>query len=57
MADYHTKPQSDRPAEMKTRPCLVCKTPFQSEWSGERICRRCKSAKGWRSGTARQRSA
>jgi hypothetical protein len=34
---YYTEP--------KTGPCLVCKTQFQSEWSGERICRRCKSAK------------
>ena len=46
----HTKPEAERHVEPKTRPCLVCKTPFQSEWSGERICRRCKSGKIWRSG-------
>src|SRR5581483_4768217 len=45
----HTKPEPERYIEPKIRPCLVCKTPFQSEWSGERICRRCKSAKIWRS--------
>ena len=46
----HTKPEAERHVEPKTRPCLVCKTPFQSEWSGERVCRRCKSGKIWRSG-------
>jgi hypothetical protein len=46
----HTKPEADQQVEPKTRPCLVCKTPFLSEWSGERICRRCKSAKIWRGG-------
>jgi hypothetical protein len=45
-----TKSEPERYIEPKTRLCLVCKTPFQSEWSGERICRRCKSAKIWRSG-------
>jgi hypothetical protein len=44
---YYTEP--------KTGPCLVGKTQFQSEWSGERICRRCKSAKIWRSGVLRRR--
>lgn len=46
----HKKPEAERPAEAKTRPCLVCKSSFPSEWSGERICRRCKSGKTWRSG-------
>jgi hypothetical protein len=46
----HTKPEPERPVEPQTRPCLVCKTPFLSAWSGERICRRCKSGKIWRSG-------
>ena len=46
----HTKPEPEQHTEPKTRPCLVCKTPFLSEWSGERICRRCKSAKIWRGG-------
>jgi hypothetical protein len=34
----------------KIRKCLICKSPFQSAWAGERICRRCKSTSGWRSG-------
>jgi hypothetical protein len=47
---HYAKSKSERPAASKTRPCLVCKAPFQSEWSGERICRRCKSGKNWSSG-------
>ena len=50
MTDDHTKPEPERQVEPKMRPCLVCKTQFLSEWSGERICRRCKSAKVWRGG-------
>jgi hypothetical protein len=34
----------------KERECLRCKTAFQSEWWGERICRRCKSSASWRNG-------
>jgi len=34
----------------RTRDCLTCRSPFESEWSGERICRRCKSHRSWRSG-------
>lgn len=34
-----------------TRKCLRCSTEFQSEWSGERVCRRCKGSNAWRSGT------
>jgi hypothetical protein len=57
----HTEPEPEsvpaRVAEAKTRPCLVCKTPFQSEWFGERICRRCKTTKIWRtSSLATQRA-
>lgn len=37
----------DRP---KVRACLRCKVDFQSEWSGERICRHCKSSASWRNG-------
>jgi hypothetical protein len=31
------KPEPEIYTEPKTGPCLVCKTQFQSEWSGERI--------------------
>jgi|GEM_PF-1253610 len=34
----------------KTRRCLRCKTEFQSEWSGERVCTNCKSSSTWRNG-------
>jgi hypothetical protein len=35
----------------KVRRCLRCSTTFSSQWSGERICSRCKSSNAWRSGT------
>jgi len=38
-----------RAIEEKTRKCLICKTPFQSAWAGERVCRRCKATSTWRS--------
>ncbi|MFO7854610.1 MAG: hypothetical protein R6V44_05230 [Paracoccaceae bacterium] len=38
---------ADLPRE---RSCLRCRTRFESEWSGERICRRCKGTTSWRSG-------
>ena len=50
MDDEHKKPEAERDSDPKTRPCLVCEVPFQSEWAGERICRRCKSTAAWRSG-------
>lgn len=34
----------------KVRACLRCKAEFRSEWTGERICRRCKSSTSWRNG-------
>ena len=34
----------------KTRDCLLCNMPFDSAWSGERICKRCKGSTVWRSG-------
>lgn len=36
--------------ERKTRQCLMCGRPFQSEGAGERICRSCKSTTAWRTG-------
>lgn len=32
----------------KVRQCLKCATEFPSQWSGERICPRCKSTNAWR---------
>jgi hypothetical protein len=34
----------------KVRRCLMCHEPFGSEWSGERLCKRCKTSAQWRSG-------
>lgn len=44
----YARTEPERADEPRTRPCLVCKTPFKSQWSGERVCRRCKTAKIWR---------
>ena len=34
----------------KIRQCLRCKATFLSDWSGERICLRCKKSSTWRNG-------
>ncbi len=44
------KPESERVHVAKTRLCLKCRRPFNSGWSGERVCRRCKSRHDWREG-------
>lgn len=36
--------------DAKTRQCLMCNQSFQSEWAGERVCRKCKSTETWRRG-------
>lgn len=38
---------ADRP---KMRPCLRCRTPFESGWPGERVCTACKGTRSWKSG-------
>ncbi len=39
------------PAELaKQRHCLMCHLTFESAWSGERICPKCKSKSVWREG-------
>ena len=47
-----TKPVSDIQYTPKRRNCLMCNDSFQSEWAGERICKRCKSNDSWRSGNS-----
>ena len=49
---YPLSPANQRPAEYRPRErkCLSCKTMFNSEWSGERICKKCKGSHTWRSG-------
>ena len=34
----------------KVRKCLMCGNSFESAWSGERICKRCKGSSAWKSG-------
>ena len=34
----------------KIRKCLTCGEKFESAWSGERICKKCKSTSAWKSG-------
>lgn len=34
----------------KQRKCLTCREPFESEWTGNRICKRCKASAAWRQG-------
>ena len=40
-------PMPERIYITKTRSCLKCREPFESEWSGERVCRRCKGRDSW----------
>ncbi len=48
---YSSKPTPERAYIAKTRSCLNCHEPFKSEWSGERVCKHCKSLNSWREGT------
>jgi hypothetical protein len=53
MADpERVKPESERRTSdvPRTRVCLRCRKTFESEWSGERICRSCKSTTNWKNG-------
>lgn len=62
VADDEMPPARDRADELapvpgsstlgvrKSRCCLKCQSTFESEWNGERLCRRCKSKSGWRQG-------
>jgi hypothetical protein len=34
----------------KVRRCLMCWADFLSQWSGERICAKCRARSAWRSG-------
>ncbi len=46
-----SKPKTERVHVAKTRKCLKCCEPFESEWSGERVCKHCKSLDSWREAT------
>lgn len=49
LSPANERPVEYRPAERK---CLKCNSDFYSEWSGERICKKCKGSFNWRSGLA-----
>ena len=49
--DEDLEPMQERIYIAKMRPCLKCREPFESEWSGERVCKRCKSGIRWREGS------
>ncbi len=46
----NSKPKPERTYIAKTRRCLKCREPFESEWAGERVCVRCKGSSSWREG-------
>ena len=46
--DEDLEPVPERTYVAKTRPCLRCREPFESEWAGERVCGRCKRRDRWR---------
>ena len=39
-----------RTQTQKVRKCLLCSTDFESEWAGERVCKKCKATAAWRQG-------
>jgi hypothetical protein len=49
---YQKRPDADPDVTLvrKERQCLLCLVPFESEWSGERICQKCKTRSVWREG-------
>lgn len=55
MLDDDAQTETELKPQAKIRNCLVCKSSFQSEWSGERVCRRCKTTKLWRGGPTAER--
>lgn len=44
------------PDKAKTRACLRCSAEFESAWSGERICLKCKRSAAWKSATPMARA-
>lgn len=47
---YTVRSASD---QRKSRNCLRCGIVFESGWSGERICEKCKKSHEWRAGLSR----
>ncbi len=49
---YLRKAENEPQQQTKLRHCLKCQAPFESAWSGERVCRKCKTSRVWRDGVA-----
>jgi hypothetical protein len=49
-ADGELVAESGNARVRKPRRCLMCSESFISEWSGERICNKCRSRAVWRGG-------
>jgi hypothetical protein len=49
-AKQDTTQDDDSQYERKLRRCMMCGENFESDWAGERICRRCKSTEAYRRG-------
>ena len=47
---YLRKAENEPPQHAKLRHCLKCQAPFESAWSGERVCPKCKTKHFWREG-------
>ncbi len=45
-----TKEEEHFSPTQKVRKCLLCSTHFESEWAGERVCKKCKATAAWRQG-------
>jgi len=51
-AYLYRKAENELPQHTKRRHCLKCQVPFESAWSGERVCPKCKTSHDWRDGDA-----
>ena len=49
---YLRKPAPQLIHRKKVRTCLKCREPFESGWSGERVCKKCKTKISWREGVS-----
>ena len=47
---YSNAPKTSDATSKKTRRCLSCGNPFESEWVGNRVCKKCKDTTAWKSG-------
>ena len=45
---YHRKAENEPSEQAESRKCLKCRAPFESAWSGERVCSKCKNTRAWR---------